>query len=150
MFIIVMFLLYVTADMVNIWILTTIHDLFFLTHTHTHTHTHIYIYLFIRLTTAHDQIEKLLCFCKNFSITLKDILYFAIVKGDEVSLQRALNIVHMNSHEYVAVLFYASWCPFSRTFRPSFSILSSLYPSIPHFAIEESAVRPRFVYHYFP
>ena len=106
-----------------------------------------FIYLFIRLTTVHDQIEKLLCFCKSFSIILKDILYFAIVKGDEVSLQRALNIVHMNSHEYVAVLFYASWCPFSRTFRPSFSILSSLYPSIPHFAIEESAVRPRFVYH---
>lgn len=66
----------------------------------------------------------------------------AVTEGDEVSLQRALNIVHMNSHEYVAVLFYASWCPFSRTFRPSFSILSSLYPSIPHFAIEESAVRP--------
>lgn len=140
MLIVVMFLLYVTTDMVNIWIITTVHDLFFL-------YIYIYVYLFIRLTTVHDQIEKLLCFCKYFSIILKDILYFAIVKGDEVSLQRALNIVHMNSHEYVAVLFYASWCPFSRTFRSSFSILSSLYPSIPHFAIEESAVRPRFVYH---
>lgn len=74
-------------------------------------------------------------------------LHFAIVKGDEVSLHRALNIVHTKSHEYVAVLFYASWCPFSRIFRPRFSILSSLYPSIPHFAIEESTIRPRFVYH---
>lgn len=55
-------------------------------------------------------------------------------------------MVHKNSHDYVAVLFYASWCPFSRIFRPSFSILSSLYPSIPHFAIEESTIRPRYVF----
>ncbi|XP_041017501.1 5'-adenylylsulfate reductase-like 4 [Juglans microcarpa x Juglans regia] len=66
----------------------------------------------------------------------------AVTVGDEVSLQRALNMVHTKGHQYVAVLFYASWCPFSRTFWPSFSILSSLYPSIPHFAIEESTVRP--------
>ncbi|KAK8308991.1 hypothetical protein V6Z12_D02G099300 [Gossypium hirsutum] len=62
--------------------------------------------------------------------------------GDEISLQKALNMVHRNIHEYVAVLFYASWCPFSRSFRPSFLTLSSSYPSIPHFAIKESAVRP--------
>ncbi|CAK9180864.1 unnamed protein product [Ilex paraguariensis] len=65
-----------------------------------------------------------------------------VIEGDEVSLQRALNMVHKNTHDYVAVLFYASWCPFSRSFKPSFSIISSLYPSIPHFAIEESAIRP--------
>ncbi|XP_044475942.1 5'-adenylylsulfate reductase-like 4 isoform X2 [Mangifera indica] len=65
-----------------------------------------------------------------------------VIEGGELSLQRALNMVHKNSHDFVAVLFYASWCPFSRNFRPSFSILSSLYPSIPHFAIEESAIRP--------
>jgi thiol-disulfide isomerase/thioredoxin len=99
------------------------------------------------LATVHDQIEKFLCIYKSSNMILKDILYFATVKGDEVSLQKALNIVHMNSHEYVAVLFYASWCSFSKTFRPSFSIMSSLYPSIPHFAIEESAIRPRFVSH---
>ncbi|KAJ6683796.1 hypothetical protein OIU85_007488 [Salix viminalis] len=63
-------------------------------------------------------------------------------EGDEVSLQKALNFVQKNSHEYVALLFYASWCPFSKNFRPSFSILSSLYPSIPHFEIEESSIRP--------
>lgn len=66
------------------------------------------------------------------------------MKGDEASLQMALNMVHSNRYEYVSVLFYASWCPFSKSFRPSFSILSSLYASIPHFAIQESAVRPRF------
>ncbi|KAF9682518.1 hypothetical protein SADUNF_Sadunf05G0117200 [Salix dunnii] len=65
-----------------------------------------------------------------------------VTEGDEVSLQKALNFVQKNSHEYVALLFYASWCPFSRNFRPSFSILSSLYPSIPHFEIEESFIRP--------
>ncbi|KAA8528285.1 hypothetical protein F0562_035640 [Nyssa sinensis] len=65
-----------------------------------------------------------------------------VTEGDDVSLQRALNMVHKNSHNYVAVLFYASWCPFSGTFRSSFSTLSSLYPSVPHFAIEESFIRP--------
>ncbi|XP_028771852.1 5'-adenylylsulfate reductase-like 4 [Neltuma alba] len=68
--------------------------------------------------------------------------YVGVTEGDEISLQKALNIVHKNNHDYVAVLFYASWCPFSRIFRPSFSIMSSLFPSIPHFAIEESNIRP--------
>lgn len=68
---------------------------------------------------------------------------FLLVKGNEVALQKALHMVHKNTHDYVALLFYASWCPFSGTFRPSFSVLSSLFPSVPHFAIEESAVRPR-------
>uniref|UniRef100_A0A7C8ZSF6 Thioredoxin domain-containing protein n=1 Tax=Opuntia streptacantha TaxID=393608 RepID=A0A7C8ZSF6_OPUST len=66
----------------------------------------------------------------------------AVIEGDEASLQKALHLVHSLNQDYVAVLFYASWCPFSRNFRPSFSVLSSLYPSIPHFAIEESAIRP--------
>lgn len=65
-----------------------------------------------------------------------------VIEGDEVSLQRAIYMVQKNSHEYVAILFYASWCPFSRTCRPNFSTLSSLYPSTPHFAIEESSIRP--------
>ncbi|EEF48513.1 5'-adenylylsulfate reductase-like 4 [Ricinus communis] len=68
--------------------------------------------------------------------------FFGVTEGDEVSLQKALNLVHKNSQKHAAVLFYASWCPFSRSFRPSFSLLSSLYPSIAHFAIEESSVRP--------
>ncbi|GAV63577.1 Thioredoxin domain-containing protein [Cephalotus follicularis] len=68
--------------------------------------------------------------------------FIGLTEGDEVSLQKALNMVHRKSHEYVALLFYASWCPFSRAFRPSFSILSSMYPSVPHFAIEESSIKP--------
>ncbi|KAJ8555572.1 hypothetical protein K7X08_013068 [Anisodus acutangulus] len=65
-----------------------------------------------------------------------------VIQGNELSLQRALNMIHRNTHDYVALLFYASWCPFSRSFKPKFSIMSSLFPSIPHFAIEESAVKP--------
>ncbi|KAL3733145.1 hypothetical protein ACJRO7_022639 [Eucalyptus globulus] len=72
----------------------------------------------------------------------ESVEFVGVTEGDELSLQRALSMVHKNSEEYVAVLFYASWCPFSRVIRPRFSLLSSLYPSIAHFAIEESAVRP--------
>ncbi|XP_057439897.1 5'-adenylylsulfate reductase-like 4 [Lotus japonicus] len=74
--------------------------------------------------------------------SLRSIRYVGVTEGDEVTLQKALNMVHKNNQEYVAILFYASWCPFSRIFRPVFSVLSLLYPSIPHFAIEESSVRP--------
>ncbi|XVE55512.1 hypothetical protein DITRI_Ditri03aG0164400 [Diplodiscus trichospermus] len=81
-------------------------------------------------------------FCPINSDFSESIDFVGVTEGDEVSLQKAHSMVHKNSHEYVAVLFYASWCPFSRSFRPSFSILSSSYPCIPHFAIEESAVRP--------
>ncbi|XP_059278472.1 5'-adenylylsulfate reductase-like 4 [Lycium ferocissimum] len=52
-------------------------------------------------------------------------------------------MIHRNTHNYVALLFYASWCPFSKSFWPNFSIMSSLFPSIPNFAIEE--FKPRLV-----
>ncbi|RAL45652.1 hypothetical protein DM860_009516 [Cuscuta australis] len=65
-----------------------------------------------------------------------------VVEGNEMILQRALHMIHQRSHKYVVFLFYASWCPFSETFGPIFSVLSSLFPSIPHFAIEESAIKP--------
>ncbi|XP_022739101.1 5'-adenylylsulfate reductase-like 4 [Durio zibethinus] len=81
-------------------------------------------------------------YCPINSDFRESIDFVGVAEGDEVSLQKALNMVHKISREYVAVLFYASWCPFSISFRPSFSVLSSSYPSIPHFAIEESAVRP--------
>ncbi|KAJ4966927.1 hypothetical protein NE237_018776 [Protea cynaroides] len=80
--------------------------------------------------------------------------FVSVMEGDEILLQKALNLVHRNSDEYVSVLFYASWCPFSRTCRPTFTLLSSLYPSIHHFAVEESAIRPsilsRYGIHGFP
>ncbi|CAL5414926.1 unnamed protein product [Camellia sinensis] len=78
----------------------------------------------------------------NGDESIESVGVVCVTEGDEASLQRALNLGHKNSHGYVAVLFYASWCPFSATFRSTFSILSSFYPSIPHFAIEESVIRP--------
>ncbi|KAL1546998.1 5'-adenylylsulfate reductase-like 4 [Salvia divinorum] len=65
-----------------------------------------------------------------------------VIEGDEVALQKALHMVHKNENDYASVLFYSVTCPFSGTFRPKLSVLSSIYPSIPHFAIEESSVRP--------
>ncbi|KAI8023535.1 5'-adenylylsulfate reductase-like 4 [Camellia lanceoleosa] len=93
-----------------------------------------------RLTTA----QLLLYEAKHGLIGNPSFLRLGL--GDEVSLQRALSLVHKNIHNYVAVLFYASWCPFSGAFIPTFSILSTLYPSIPHFAIKESVIRPSYGY----
>lgn len=73
---------------------------------------------------------------------------------DEVSLERALNILHKSGSSYLAVLFYASWCPFSKLCQPVFNTLSSMFPTIHHVAIEESAIRPsvlsRYGVHSFP
>ncbi|KAJ0988410.1 hypothetical protein J5N97_006766 [Dioscorea zingiberensis] len=77
-----------------------------------------------------------------------------VLEGDEVALQMALNIVHKNRREYVAVLFHASWCPFSKICRPNFDAMSSMFPTIRHFAFEESVIRPsilsRYGVHGFP
>ncbi|XP_010937429.1 5'-adenylylsulfate reductase-like 3 [Elaeis guineensis] len=77
-----------------------------------------------------------------------------VVEGDEAILQRALNLVYSKREDYVAVLFYASWCPFSKICRPNFQVLSSLFPTIRHFAFEESVIRPsmlsRYGVHGFP
>jgi thiol-disulfide isomerase/thioredoxin len=66
-------------------------------------------------------------------------------QGDEFTLATAVNLLHANKDDYIAVLFYASWCPFSQECKPNFETLASLFPTIRHFAFEESAIRPRFV-----
>ncbi|CAN0877334.1 5'-adenylylsulfate reductase-like 4 [Linum grandiflorum] len=63
-------------------------------------------------------------------------------EGGEVALWKALDLIYSGSLENVAVLFYAAWCPFSTALKPKFPLLASLYPSIPHIAVEESAIRP--------
>lgn len=65
-----------------------------------------------------------------------------VIEGDDTSIQKALSMIDTSTHDYIVVLFYASWCPFSTIFKPSLSVMSSLYPSIPHIAIEESVVKP--------
>ncbi|KAI3852956.1 hypothetical protein MKX03_014499 [Papaver bracteatum] len=97
-----------------------------------------------------DSILRSRDFCSNSAAGA----FVGVTEGDDVSLQKVLNLVHKNSHDYVAVLFYASWCSFSRTCRPTFAAMSSLYPSILHFAFEESVVKPsilsRYGVHGFP
>lgn len=65
-----------------------------------------------------------------------------VFEGGEIALQRAISIVHKNREQHIAVLFHASWCPFSKICRPNFSAMASLFPTIPHFAFEESMIRP--------
>lgn len=106
--------------------------------------------VFVNLTSA-DEVSNSICAPKS----IKDEIFsiqtcslnglddsFGVIEGDEASLQKALSMVHKNAQDYVVVLFYASWCPFSITFRPSLSVMASLYPSVAHFAIEESVIRP--------
>uniref|UniRef100_A0ACD5Y5R4 Uncharacterized protein n=1 Tax=Avena sativa TaxID=4498 RepID=A0ACD5Y5R4_AVESA len=57
------------------------------------------------------------------------------VNGEEL-------IKKLGGKEYIAVLFYASWCPFSQRMRPVFDDLSSMYPQIKHLAVEQSNVMP--------
>jgi len=47
--------------------------------------------------------------------------------------------------ESVSILFYASWCPFSRRMLPKFEALSSMFPEIEHLVIEQSSALPRFL-----
>ncbi|KAL6527263.1 5'-adenylylsulfate reductase-like 4 [Orobanche gracilis] len=32
-----------------------------------------------------------------------------VIEGDEATLQKALNVIHKNEHDYVSLLFYSSW-----------------------------------------
>ncbi|KHG08455.1 5'-adenylylsulfate reductase-like 4 [Gossypium arboreum] len=67
-------------------------------------------------------------FCSIHSDFIESIDSVGVTEGDEISLQKALNMV-------MGIFMNMS-------FRPSFLTLSSSYPSIPHFAVKESAVRP--------
>ncbi|XP_027069130.1 5'-adenylylsulfate reductase-like 5 [Coffea arabica] len=55
-------------------------------------------------------------------------------------LERVLSSKARNS--YAAVLFYASWCPFSQRAYMTFEVLSSMYPHIEHLAVEQSSATP--------
>ncbi|KAJ3670193.1 hypothetical protein LUZ60_010517 [Juncus effusus] len=68
------------------------------------------------------------------------------------SLERELG--QINSKTHYSILFYASWCPFSRNFKPIFDTLSFMFPQITHLSIEESSAIPslfsRYGIHSFP
>ncbi|GAB4856140.1 5-adenylylsulfate reductase-like [Ancistrocladus abbreviatus] len=56
------------------------------------------------------------------------------------SLERVLSSKSMNT--YTAVLFYASWCPFSSGIRSKFDVLGSMFPQIGHITVEQSSTMP--------
>ncbi|KAL6598536.1 hypothetical protein ACP70R_046235 [Stipagrostis hirtigluma subsp. patula] len=74
--------------------------------------------------------------------------HVGVVEGDDGALQRAVTIVLQNKDDFVAILFYASWCPFSKMFRTDFQKLSSVFPTIAHFCFEESHIKPRILSRY--
>ncbi|KAF8043566.1 hypothetical protein BT93_A1783 [Corymbia citriodora subsp. variegata] len=43
---------------------------------------------------------------------------------------------------FTAVLFYASWCPFSQSIQPTYEALSFMFPQIDHLAVEQSLTMP--------
>lgn len=68
------------------------------------------------------------------------IMYSWPIEMNEESLDKVLSSSHMNT--YIAILFYASWCPFSRNVQPKFDALSSMYPQIKHVMVDQSSVPP--------
>lgn len=68
------------------------------------------------------------------------IMYSWPIEVNGESLDKVLSSNQMN--EYIAILFYASWCPFSRLVQPKFDALSSMYPQIKHVMVEQSSVPP--------
>ncbi|CAA0825776.1 5-adenylylsulfate reductase-like 5 [Striga hermonthica] len=62
------------------------------------------------------------------------------IQVDGESLERVMSSSQKN--EYTAVLFYASWCPFSSVFQLKFSTMSSMYPQIKHVMVEQSSAMP--------
>ncbi|KAK4440424.1 5'-adenylylsulfate reductase-like 5 [Sesamum alatum] len=62
------------------------------------------------------------------------------IQVDDELFERAMSSSQKN--EYTAVLFYASWCPFSSIFLSKFSTLSSMYPQIRHLMLEQTSVQP--------
>ncbi|ESW23845.1 hypothetical protein PHAVU_004G080800 [Phaseolus vulgaris] len=46
------------------------------------------------------------------------------------------------SIEYISILFYASWCPFSQKMLPQFELVSSMFPQVEHLILEQSSALP--------
>ncbi|KAG7615342.1 5'-adenylylsulfate reductase-like 6 [Arabidopsis thaliana] len=106
----------------------------------------VVVVLFVNLTNATVRVQ--ICpreSAKDYILGFRDKSALHrpgfVTEGDDRWLQMASDMIDENKCDYVALLFYASWCPFSRLVRPSFDLMSLLYSSVPHFAIEESSVK---------
>ncbi|GAB2222585.1 hypothetical protein Droror1_Dr00016704 [Drosera rotundifolia] len=62
------------------------------------------------------------------------------IEMDGDTLEQALKFKPENV--YTAVLFYASWCPFSSEMRYKYDALSTMFPEIEHVAVKHSLVMP--------
>lgn len=71
-------------------------------------------------------------------VTQEFMLLLMQVDGD--LLDKLMDTNHGNA--YTSILFYASWCPFSRAVRPKFDVLSSMFPHIKHLIVEQSQALP--------
>ncbi|XP_011089719.1 5'-adenylylsulfate reductase-like 5 isoform X1 [Sesamum indicum] len=80
----------------------------------------------------------------NFQCPFMNPFSSSPIQVDGDSFENAVNSGSKN--EYTAVLFYASWCPFSSVFQSKFSTLSSMYPQIKHLMVEQSSAMPRWVF----
>ncbi|CAI9101042.1 OLC1v1038268C1 [Oldenlandia corymbosa var. corymbosa] len=98
--------------------------------------------LFLFPTTAaaasHPSFPFLLSLTSQCPLSLHPTKSLQYVNGDY--LERALATKGKNS--YTAVLFYASWCPFSQAAHVNFKALSYMYPHIEHLAVEQSSAMP--------
>jgi thiol-disulfide isomerase/thioredoxin len=81
-----------------------------------------------------------LCFLQRYLIVNIPCLSLK-VSGEYVDTE--LNLRRRGAS--YSILFYAAWCPFSSKFLPIFEALSTMYPQIQHFAVEESSATPRYV-----
>ncbi|XP_055819064.1 5'-adenylylsulfate reductase-like 5 [Solanum dulcamara] len=75
-----------------------------------------------------------------------------ILETDGESLDKALR--SSQKDEATAILFYASWCPFSADVKSKFGDMSSMFPQIRHVMVEQSKAMPsvfsRYGVHSFP
>ncbi|KAL7081661.1 hypothetical protein ACP275_14G052700 [Erythranthe tilingii] len=62
------------------------------------------------------------------------------IQVDGESFEKAMSSSQKKG--YTAVLFYASWCPFSTIFQSKISTLSSMYPHVKHIMVEQSSATP--------
>ncbi|KAI7745022.1 hypothetical protein M8C21_006676 [Ambrosia artemisiifolia] len=69
-----------------------------------------------------------------------DIVSSSPIEMDGESLDNLLSSSKTNT--YTAILFYASWCPFSKIVQPKFDALALMYPQIKHVKVEQSSALP--------
>ncbi|KAL8211356.1 hypothetical protein R6Q57_005793 [Mikania cordata] len=62
------------------------------------------------------------------------------IEMDGESVDNLLSSSKTNA--YTAILFYASWCPFSKIVQPKFDVLALMYPQIKHVKVEQSSTLP--------